>query len=436
VRASESATSTRSPEAKRQAALRLSLVTLGDPNRQTGGYRYHRMMAWAASTYGAEIRFRSIPDIPWPLPMGPAARTLRAAAVRSDAIVLDSLVAAFAAPWIVRSSVPVIAVLHQAPGGVGHGRSRSIVQGALDRSAYRHASGFIAAGQGLVDTLQRSGVPDERIRFVPPGCDVPFGGGPSLDLRRGRDVAVLCVANWTPNKGIVELLKAFASLPDSAATLWLVGATDVDRRYAERVRRRVAAPDLSRRVVIRGALPFEEVARMYRSADVFALCSLVDAYGTAWAEAIAAGLPVVGWRTANLPRLAEHGREALMPEPGDLRGLASALHAVTGDAGLRARLAAGARRRAGTLPTWRRSEELFFEAVRELLGRPAAERERDNRGRSVVHRVDDPALRANGLDVVHETMKRATSVLVGIMLSAVPNATAFASATSILHASS
>ena len=82
------------------------------------------------------------------------------------------------------------------------------------------------------------------------------------------------------------------------------------RRYAERVRRRVAAPDLSRRVVVRGALPFEEVARMYRSADVFALCSLVDAYGTAWAEAIAAGLPVVGWRTANLPRLAEHGREA------------------------------------------------------------------------------------------------------------------------------
>ena len=66
-----------------------------------------------------------------------------------------------------------------------------------------------------------------------------------------------------------------------------------------------------------------------------------------------------------------------MPEPGDLRGLVSALHAVTADAGLRARLAAGARRRAGTLPTWRRSEELFFEAVRELLVAPVAERARD-----------------------------------------------------------
>jgi glycosyltransferase involved in cell wall biosynthesis len=385
VRASESAASTRSSEVKRQAALRLSLVTLGDPNRQTGGYRYHRKMARAASTYGAEIRFRSIPDLRWPLPMGSAVRTPRAVAVRSDAIVLDSLAAALAAPWIRWSPVPVIATLHQEPGGVGHGRFRSVAQGALDRLAYRRVSGFIAAGQNLVDALRRSGVPDERIRFVPPGCDVPFGGGPSLDLRRGRDVAVLCVANWTPNKGIVELLKAFASLPDSAATLWLVGATDVDRRYAERVRRRVAAPDLSRRVVICGALPFEEVARMYRSADVFALCSLVDAYGTAWAEAIAAGLPVVGWRTANLPRLAEHGREALMPEPGDLRGLASALHAVTGDASLRARLAAGARRRAGTLPTWRRSEELFFEAVRELLGAPARARARDSRIRRAAH---------------------------------------------------
>jgi len=37
--------------------------------------------------------------------------------------------------------------------------------------------------------------------------------------------------------------------------------------------------------------------------------------------------------------------------------------------------------------------------------------------------------------MLHDTIKRATSVLVGIMLSAVANATAFASATSILHAS-
>jgi glycosyltransferase involved in cell wall biosynthesis len=367
VRDSESAGIVRSPDPIGQPVLRLALVTLGDPNQQTGGHRYHRKMARAAPGYGAEIRFSPIPDRSWPFPIATAARAFRAASARSDAIVLDSLAAAFVAPWIARSPVPVIAVLHQAPGGVGHGWIRSLSMGALDRLAYRHASGFIAAGQSLVDALRGLGVPNDRIRLVPPGCDVPSDEGPSLDLRRGRDVAVLCVANWTSNKGIVALLNAFASLPESAATLWLVGATDVDRGYAQRVRRRISAPDLSHRVVIRGALPFHEVGRMYRSADVFALCSFVDAYGTAWAEAISAGLPVVGWRTANLPRLADHGREALMPEPGDHAGLVSALHAITSDADLRERLAAGARRRAGTLPTWRQSEEGFFGAVRDLL---------------------------------------------------------------------
>jgi glycosyltransferase involved in cell wall biosynthesis len=368
VRDSESAKIVHSPDAIGQPVLRLALVTLGDPNQQTGGHRYHRKMARAAPGYGAEIRFCSIPDRSWPLPIATAARAFRAASERSDAIVLDSLAAAFVAPWIARSPVPVIAVMHQAPGGVGHGWIRSLSQRALDRAAYRHASGFIAAGRTLVETLGGLGVPDDRIRFVPPGCDVPFHGGSPLDLRQGRDAAVLCVASWTPNKGILELVEAFASLPESAATLWLVGATDVDRAYAERVRRRISAPDLSHRVVVRGALPFDEVGRMYRSADVFALCSFVDAYGTAWAEAISAGLPVVGWQTANLPRLAEHGREALMPEPGDHRGLASALQAITTNAGLRERLSAGARRRAGTLPTWRQSEEGFFGAVREFLG--------------------------------------------------------------------
>ena len=367
MRDSESARIVRSPDPIEQPVLRLALVTLGDPHRQTGGHRYHRTMARAAPGYGAEIRFCSIPDRSWPLAMATAARAFRAASERSDAILLDSLAAAFVTPWIARSPAPVIAVLHQPPGGVGHGWIRSLLQGALDRLTYRDGSGFIAAGQSLVDTLRGLGVPDNRIRLVPPGCDVPVDGPPRLDLRQGRDVAVLCVANWTPNKGIVELVSAFASLPESAATLWLVGATDVDRAYAERVRRRISAPNLSDRVVVRGALPFDEVARMYRSADVFALCSSVDAYGTAWAEAISAGLPVIGWRTANLPHLAEHGREALMPEPGDLRGLASALHAISSDAGLRERLSAGAKRRAGTLPAWRDSEEAFFGAVREFL---------------------------------------------------------------------
>src|SRR5438552_16079158 len=111
VRHSESARIVHSPDPVELPVLRLSLVTLGDPNQQTGGHRYHRKIARAAPGYGAEIRFCSIPDRSWPLPIATAARTLRAASARSDAIVLDGLGAAFVAPWIARQPVPSIAVL-------------------------------------------------------------------------------------------------------------------------------------------------------------------------------------------------------------------------------------------------------------------------------------------------------------------------------------
>jgi hypothetical protein len=62
-----------------------------------------------------------------------------------------------------------------------------------------------------------------------------------------------------------------------------------------------------------------------------------------------------------------------MPEAGDVRGLASALRAVTTDPAVRARLATGARCRATTLPTWARSAELFFDAIRELSARRPGE---------------------------------------------------------------
>src|SRR5207247_3320322 len=107
-------------------------------------------MARAAPGYGAEIRFCSIPDRSWPLAMATAARAFRAASERSDAILLDSLAAAFVTPWIARSPAPVIAVLHQPPGGVGHGCIRSLLQGALYRLSYRLVSGLLAAGQSLV----------------------------------------------------------------------------------------------------------------------------------------------------------------------------------------------------------------------------------------------------------------------------------------------
>src|SRR5207248_11343004 len=102
------------------------------------------------------------------------------------------------------------------------------------------------------------------------------------------------------------------------------------------------------------------------AADAFVLPSLKEPYGTVYGEAMAFGLPVVGWRAGNLPYLAEHEREGLIVPPGDIRALAEALAQLAADPDLRARLGAAARQRALSRPAWSEVAALFFGHLREV----------------------------------------------------------------------
>src|SRR5260370_17745339 len=95
--------------------LTVCLITLGDPATVTGGYRYHRRMAELAERNDARIVFASLPTR---LPFVYGHRALRAADT-ADVVLVDSIVAAFLAPWIpLRRPRRLAAVVHQPPGGL------------------------------------------------------------------------------------------------------------------------------------------------------------------------------------------------------------------------------------------------------------------------------------------------------------------------------
>src|SRR5438270_196618 len=79
-------------------------------------------------------------------------------------------------------------------------------------------------------------------------------------LRRGRQLALLCVGNWVTRKGIHSLLEAVASLPENALTLHLAGDDRAEPAYAARLHARIAQADLAERVVVHGPLSLEQVA--------------------------------------------------------------------------------------------------------------------------------------------------------------------------------
>jgi glycosyltransferase involved in cell wall biosynthesis len=348
--------------------LRASLITLGDPERVTGGYLYHRRMAAAAGEHDATLRFESCPQLVFPLGIVAARSVLERARRDADVVVIDSIAAALVAPWTRRVDVPLVAMLHQVPGGIDHGWVRTCIQARLDVHTYRYVRCLMVASETLADDLRDRGFQGDRIRVVAPGRDPARPTQPPSDLRRGRHAALLCVGNWIPRKGILDAVEAIARLPADAATLHLAGDETVDRRYARRVSKRLRDPDLTDRVVVHGPLPPGDVAAMYEAADVFVLPSTKEPYGTVLGEALAAGLPLVGWDAGNLPHLIANGREGFVLPVGDIDGLATALERLAVNEQDRTAMAAAARERGRALPTWREAADEFFHTLREVAG--------------------------------------------------------------------
>jgi glycosyltransferase involved in cell wall biosynthesis len=236
----------------------------------------------------------------------------------------------------------------------------------------------MVASDWLEAELLAAGLPADRLRVVPPGKDLDVAtGAPNLEgdfagldrasLRKGRLMAAVCVANWLPRKGIVELLDAVAGVPDEVVTLHLVGDTTTRGGYAREVHARVERADLRDRVVVHGLVHPAVVHHLYQTVDAFLLPSFEEPYGTVWGEAMAAGLPVVGWRAGNLPFLADDGRDGVLVPVGNVHALGDAIERLARDPLLRERLGRAAFVRATARPTWDETAARFFAIIDEVL---------------------------------------------------------------------
>jgi glycosyltransferase involved in cell wall biosynthesis len=200
------------------------------------------------------------------------------------------------------------------------------------------------------------------ITVVSPGCDLhgaPARSGPIRPAAElGRPLRLLCVAHWTPRKGILELLAALERV-SAPVELALVGDPARDPTYAAQVHSALARPALTGRVSVHGRVSSARLAAHYAAADAFVLSSSHEGYGIVLAEAIAAGLPIVATRVGAVPEVVRDGQETELVPFGDLAALAKALQRLAGDSTERARRAAWAQQRSASLPTWDQTGAAF-----------------------------------------------------------------------------
>ena len=265
--------------------------------------------------------------------------------LRAPVLLVDTIAAALAIPHLAglrARGCEIIALAHMRRGAM---------------PLARRADRTITVSRALAEELVAGGIHPRRVVVVSPGRDRVE----HTHADRGR--TILCVANWTPAKGIHTLVAAVARLTE--VTVDLVGDTP-DAAYAARVRRAIAAGGLGARVRVHGTLGPSAVKRRYAAASIFALPSVREGYPIVLVEALAHGLPVVA---SDIPGVREVTRgAAVLVAPGRVAPLAAALRDLVADERLRRELGRRAQVRARSLPTWAESEARFLRAIRSRAG--------------------------------------------------------------------
>jgi glycosyltransferase involved in cell wall biosynthesis len=344
--------------------MRVAFVTVGDTGRLTGGYLYNARVLSALREMGVAVE-----EI---VPCGASRQEQELAAPglgsvldprRFDVIVVDALARIVCAPWIDswRGERPVVAMVHELPSVAAPENAR----GRASEEPLLRAERLISVSGHGRSILEERGVPAARIRVVVPGFDHLLPGGGSSSPLRGGAVRALCVAQWIPRKGILDLVRAWAVHERQGASLELVGETDADPAYTSSVRAAIAAsPDTA--ITVRGPVDDATLERAYATVDLFVLPSRYEGYGIVYAEALSHGLPIIACNVGPVPDLV--GEEAaLLVEPGDVEALSGALDLLLTDAALRERMSAAARRRAQDLPRWEDTATSFLCVLEEVV---------------------------------------------------------------------
>ena len=189
------------------------------------------------------------------------------------------------------------------------------------------------------------GIPDAKLAIVPEPIDLTdwrrrFGEAAGPKASRPT---ILSVARMYPRKRLEDLLHAAvivrARIPQ--AQIRIVGEGPESARL-RLLHRELGLGDT---VVLLGEVSRSRLAVEYTIAHCFCLPTVQEGFGLVFAEAMAAGLPVVACRAAAVPEIVEDGRTGLLVGERNPAELAHALETLLVNENLRTEFGLAATRR-------------------------------------------------------------------------------------------
>jgi glycosyltransferase involved in cell wall biosynthesis len=232
------------------------------------------------------------------------------------------------------------------------------------KRSFSRADGVIFLTEYARDALLQEGVVMKRSAVIPHGLPERFRAEPERVPLPPRPV-VLYVSDFSAYKFQwnvafgVDLLRSRSGID---IQLHLIGGKSKHGwGVFERALTRLGNPDWIR---VTEHVPYGEIEKAYRAADVFVFASTVETIGNILLEAMASGLPIAC--SNRRPMTDMLGDGGVFFEPEDPSSIASAVRRLLQDDELRYRSASSAYSRALAY-TWKRTARETFGFIREVV---------------------------------------------------------------------
>ena len=203
--------------------------------------------------------------------------------------------------------------------------------------------------------------------IIPNGIDVEHFSNNVAPIEEYCDgkLNILSVGRLERRKGVEHLLEAYhlakRELPESR--LLIVGPAGGLREELERIIYEKGLRD----VVFVGYMSYDELARFYKTADIFcAPATGKESFGIVLLEAMAASKPIVAASNEGYSGIVSHGVDGLLVEPGEEVGLANSLLQLAGDKSLREEMGARGKLKAQSY-SWERVARQVMDYYEEVM---------------------------------------------------------------------
>jgi glycosyltransferase involved in cell wall biosynthesis len=220
---------------------------------------------------------------------------------------------------------------------------------------------FEAISESTRDDLVARGIPRRNIEVIYPGIDTTTYT-PDLASRSPQPVFAY-LGRLKKYKGVHLVVRAFAAMRNTGATLEIAGAGD----YRPALEGLVRSLDLGGRVRFLGRISEGEKLALLRRAWGLVFASPKEGWGITNLEAAACATPVVASNSPGIRESVRYGETGFLIPHGDVASMAAAMDRLAASVELVEQLGLQARRFAETF-TWERAADETERHLSRLIG--------------------------------------------------------------------